>query len=122
MGVLVSDVDIMNCTNQTEAISALINLDEADKLSVGIHISAATGTNLLDFEESVDGVNFVVVASLTITDPGDTIWHVYPIFSRWKKVSYTPGTGSATFTVHINVRVDSIGASGDGTHVDMTNG
>ena len=122
MGVIVNDTEILNCVNQTEKICALIDLDEADKLSVGINISAATGVNVLDFEESVDGVNFAVVASLTITEPGTTIWHVYPVFSRWKRVCYTPGTGSATFVVRVNVRVDNIGASGDGTHVEMTNG
>lgn len=122
MGVIVDDTEVLNCVNQTQAISATLDLDEADKLSVGIHISAATGSNLIDFEESVDGINFAVVCSLTITDPGTTIWHVYPVFSRWKKITYTPGTGAATFTVHVNVRVDNIGASGDGTHTVITNG
>ena len=120
MGVIVSDIEIMNCVNQAQAICARINLDEADKLSVGINISACTGTNLFDFEESVDGVNFASVAALTVTEPGTTIWHVHPVFSRWKRICYTPGTGSATFTVHINVRVDNIGASGDGPIVTMT--
>src|ERR1035441_3409214 len=111
MGVIVDDRSILNCVNQTIPLTATINLDEADKLSVGINVTACTGSNLLDFEESTDGTNFAVVASLTITEPGTTIWHVYPIFSRWKRVSFVPGTGSASFVVHINVRVDGLQAS-----------
>jgi type 1 fimbria pilin len=107
----------MTGTAQTTALTTLLDLREADRLSVGVHVSAASGSNLIDLEESVDGINFVVVASLNISDPGTTIWHVDPVFSRWKKISYTPGTGSATFTVHINSRVDNIGARGVGPGV-----
>ena len=109
----------MDYVNQTQAVTAMLDLDEADKLSIGINVSAATGSNVLDFQESVDGTNFATVASLVITGPGTTIWHIYPIFSRWKRIFYVPGTGAATFTVHINVRVDNVGASGKGTHVEM---
>jgi hypothetical protein len=100
----------------------VLDLRESDRLAVGIHIESATGTNLIDFEESVDGINYAHVCSLTITDPGTTIWHIHPVFSRWKKISYIPGTGGATFTVHIVSRVDSIGSRGVGPVVSSTNG
>lgn len=104
MGNLVSDQQIINAVDRTTPISALLDLDEADILSVGINVSAATGSNLIDFEESVDGINFVSVVSLIITEPGTTIWHIHPVYSRFKKISYTPSSGSATFTVHVNIR------------------
>ena len=120
MSVIVDDTTIMDCTNKSDAITAVMDLREGDRLSIGIHITAATGSNLLDLEESTDGINYAVVVSLTITDPGTTIWHVHPIFSRWQRVSYTPGTGAATFTVHINSRVDSVTTRGVGPVVSIS--
>lgn len=110
----------MNCTNQTTALTAVIDLPETDRLSIGVHVAAASGSNLLDLYESTDGINYATVASLIITDPGTTIWHVSPVFSRWQKISYVPGSGAATFTVHINARVDDVGARGVGPDVALS--
>ena len=117
MSVIVNDTVIMDYVSRNQASNVVLDLREADRLAIGIHVSAASGSSLLDLEESTDGVNYAIVASMTITDPGTSIWHVYPIFSRWQKISYTPGTGAASFVVHINSRVDNVGARGIGPGV-----
>lgn len=120
MSRLIDAQQVFNETNLTTQKSVILDLGECDRLSVGITVSAATGSNLLDLYESVNGIDFVPVASLIITMTGTTIWHVHPVFSRWKKILYVPGSGSASFTVDINVRNDSL--SGQGDSVPMTPG
>jgi hypothetical protein len=120
MSILISCEKVMDCVNQTQAISAILDMDEADKMSVGIHVSACSGSNLLDFEESTDGINFAQVCSLVITTTGTTIWHIWPVFSRWKRISYVPSTGSATFTVTVNVRNDGTQSTGDSPKIILS--
>lgn len=112
MSNLVDARTIFDETNLSTSKSALLDLSEADLVSIGITVTACTGSNLLDLFESVDGINFVPVASLIITIPGTTIWHIYPVFSQFKKILYTPGTGSATFTVIVNIHNHTILSSG----------
>jgi hypothetical protein len=120
MSVIVFDENILACVDQTIATSAILDLRESDRVAIGVRVDSATGSSLLDLEESIDGVNYVVVASLTITAPSTTIWHIHPVFSRWKRVSYTPGAGVATFTVRATSRVENTPGRGVGlgaTHV-----
>lgn len=120
MSRIVADIDIMQCVDRTTPQTAEINMDEVDVLSVGVTVTAATGSNLLELLESVDGKNFVPVASLVITVPVTIIWHIYPVFSHYKKITYTPGTGAATFTVHINSRNNTIPSRGSNTEIVMS--
>lgn len=117
MSNITDGTQVFNRVNQSTPVSAIVNLANADVLSVGITVSAATGSNVLSLSESVDGINFAEVATLTITAPGTTIWHVYPIFSKFKKILYTPGSGAASFTVTLNVHNHSIPSTGDVTPI-----
>ena len=94
--------------------SVLIDMSQIDTLSIGINVTASSGSNTLTCFESVDGLNFSPVANLVITMTGVTIWHIGPCFSRYKKILYTAGSGSATFTVTINARNNSVNTAGVG--------
>lgn len=119
MSRIVADVDIIKAVDLNTPLTATINMEEVDLLSVEINVSACTGSNLLELQESTSGINFVPVASLLIVAPTTIIWHIYPVFSRYKKLVYTPGTGSATFTVHINSRNHTIQGVGGTTEIVM---
>lgn len=114
MSGLIDATQVMNFTNAATAHSVILDLADCDLLSVGITVTAASGSNTLSLDESVDGVNFVEVATLTITSPGTTIWHVYPVFSQYKKILYTPGSGAASFSVRLNIHTHTIETSGVG--------
>lgn len=111
---------IFNETNLSTQKSVILDVGEADLLSIQIDVTTATGSNLLDLYESVNGDTFVPVASLIITIPGVTIWHVYPVFSRYKKILFVPGSGASTFTVDLNVHNHTIQSTGDS--ITMTPG
>lgn len=114
MSGLIDATQIMNFTNAAVGHSVVLDLADCDLLSIAITVSSATGSNILSLGESVDGINFVEVATLTITTPGTTIWHVYPVFSQYKKILYTPGSGAASFTVRINIHTHTIETAGVG--------
>lgn len=104
---------IFNETDLSTQKSVVLDVGEADLLSIQIDVIDATGSNLLDLYESVNGTSFVPVASLVITIPGTTIWHIYPVFSRYKKILFVPGSGSVSFTVDLNVHNHTIQSTGD---------
>jgi hypothetical protein len=100
-----------NCTTPRRVT---LDLGETDLLSVGVTIVAFTGINVFTLLESVDGTNFVVVATINEHEVGTTIWHVGPVFSRWKRIQFTPdGTGgNSTFTVTINAHNNTVVSTG----------
>jgi hypothetical protein len=112
MSRIIDERVLFNEVNLAVEKSVIMDMSEIDFLSVAINITACTGSNVLDLLESLDGINFVPVASKIMTEPSLTIWHVYPVFSRYKKLHYVPGTGGATFTVQINARDTGIQSSG----------
>ena len=114
MSCIVDNSTIFDVTNLSTNRSVLIDMSQIDTLSIGINVTASSGSNTLTCLESVDGLNFSPVAMLTITGTGTTIWHIGPCFSRYKKILYTAGTGSATFTVTINARNNSVNTAGVG--------
>jgi hypothetical protein len=97
------------------ARSVTLDLGETDLLSIGVTVVSFTGDNVFTLNESVDGFNYVVVATINVLSKGTTIWHVGPCYSRWKKVQFTPDGvgGGATFTVIINAHNNTIASTGD---------
>jgi hypothetical protein len=93
--------------------SVTLDLGEVDIISIGVTIISCNPIIKFTLNESVDGVNYVQVAAITECIEGTTIWHIGPVFSRWKKVIYNPdGGGVATFTVTINAHNNTITSTG----------
>lgn len=87
-------------------------MSQVDRLAIQITVTDFTGSPMFHLHESVDGVNFAQVANLTVVGAGVTIWHVFPVFSQFKKIHYHANDGSATFKVQINAHNDTIGSFG----------
>jgi hypothetical protein len=115
MSGLTNNLNVMSFTSLATSQSVTMDLTDCDLFSAGINVAAATGSNTLTLQESTDGTNFVIVATLVITAPGTTIWHVDPVFSQFLKILYTPGSGAATFTVSLNCHCHTIETAGLGT-------
>lgn len=114
MSGLITNKKIFDETNLDIELSVILDLADCDLFSCGTTVTAATGSNTLSLLESVDGINFVPVAALIITAPGTTIWHVNPVFSQFKKILFTPGSGAASFTVTLNIHTHTIQTAGAG--------
>lgn len=114
MSCIVDNSTVLTGVNATTDQSVIIDMSQINRLSVGINVTAFTLGPIITLYESIDGVNFTPVATLTIAVTGLTIWHVDPVFSQFKKILYTANGGSASYTVKINARNDSLNSFGGG--------
>lgn len=107
MSSIADNRQIINVVNQTTNTGIVLDMSDIDLVSISAtYTPVSAGTGTLAAFESVDGVNYVAIAGLTvaISASGTTIWHINPIFSRLLKILYTATTNGMTLVVTMNSR------------------